>query len=133
MTWYYSLIMRKSPMRCVCRITVGLALFAGIHSATAQDNKRHLPTLPHAAKDTIDFARDIKPIWQRSCVGCHGEKKQQAGLRLDQREAALIGSNSGAVIKPGDSNTSRLLHVVAGLDPEVKMPPKGKEPLTAIE
>src|SRR5262249_6538510 len=35
-------------------------------------------------------------------------------------------------IKPGDGAHSRLVHLVAGIDPDLKMPPKGP-PLTPVE
>ena len=81
----------------------------------------------------IDFRRDIKPLLARSCLACHGPEKQRGGLRLDSRAEALKGGNGGIVLKPGDAAGSRLLRVVAGLDAELKMPPKGKPSLTAAE
>ncbi len=33
----------------------------------------------------VDFARDVYPIFRRSCIECHGPEKQEAELRLDQR------------------------------------------------
>jgi len=90
--------------------------------------------LPPAASGTMDFVKDVQPILTKGCVGCHGQAKCKAGLRLDCRSDAIKGGNSGAVIKPGDSAGSRLLFVVAGLDPETKiMPPKPHTPLTPAE
>jgi len=37
------------------------------------------------------------------------------------------------VIVPGDAGKSRLLFAIAGLDPDLKMPPEGKTPLTKDE
>src|SRR5262249_34726920 len=62
-----------------------------------------------------------------------GPRKQKNGLRLDNGEEAFKGGNSGAVIKPKDAIGSRLFQVLAGTDPEVKMPPKGEPPLLAGE
>src|SRR5690242_9568650 len=87
--------------------------------------------LPAAAPGTMDFDRDVHPILARSCLSCHGPLRQKGGLRLDDRDAALKGGNSGAVLRPGDVAGSRLLRVVAGLDPDLTMPPQGKPPLTA--
>ena len=30
----------------------------------------------------IDFARDVQPVLQKTCLGCHGAKSQMAGLRI---------------------------------------------------
>jgi mono/diheme cytochrome c family protein len=81
----------------------------------------------------VDFVRDIRPILARSCLSCHDARKQRGGLRLDQRDAALRGGDSGAVLKPGDAAHSRLIAVVSGRDPEVKMPPAGKPQMTSQE
>jgi hypothetical protein len=89
--------------------------------------------LPPAASGPVDFERDVWPVLQKSCVSCHGPAKQRGGLRLDDGAEALKGGNSGAVIKPGDGPGSRLLHLAAGLDPEAKMPPEGRKPLTPAQ
>jgi hypothetical protein len=89
-------------------------------------------SLPRPAERVVDFQRDIQPIFARACLSCHGGAKQKGGLRLDDAGAALKGGNSGPVLQPGDDLHSRLLLLVGGLDPELKMPPRGK-PLTGEE
>jgi mono/diheme cytochrome c family protein len=88
--------------------------------------------LPPPAAGRIDFERDVRPIFARSCVTCHGPDKQRGGLRFDHGPAALKGGNSGPVIVKGDSAGSVLVQLVAGLDPDRPMPPKGDR-LTAAE
>jgi hypothetical protein len=80
------------------------------------------PALP-STTPRVDFARDIQPILQHSCVSCHGARKQRGGLRLDDGVLALQGGNSGVVIRPGNSRNSRLVRLVAGLEPDLRMPP----------
>jgi len=100
----------------------------------AADATPDLSKLPPAVTGTMDFVKDVQPILAKACVGCHGQAKCKAGLRLDCRSDAIKGGNSGAVIKPGDAAGSRLLFVVAGLDAEAKiMPPKPHTPLTPAE
>ena len=79
--------------------------------------------LPGAAQ--ADFARDIQPIFQQRCIVCHGPRQQMSGLRLDQKDAALKGGYSGAVIQPGNSAGSRLIRLVSGLESKIVMPPIG--------
>lgn len=57
----------------------------------------------------IQFGRDIYPVLQRSCIECHGPKRQEGELRLDERERALQGGVSGPVIVPGKPAESELL------------------------
>ena len=83
-----------------------------------------------AADPEVDFAREIQPIFQERCLACHGSQTQLHGFRLDRRSDALRGGDSGVpAIVPGNSSDSLLLRYVAGLDPEVVMPPEGP-PLT---
>jgi hypothetical protein len=102
--------------------------------STADEASKAGPAkLPPATPRTIDFHRDIQPIFVRSCRSCHGPDRQRGGLRLDDGDAAREGGDSGAVLKPGDAVHSRLFRLVAGLDPELKMPPGGRTPLSADE
>ncbi len=82
--------------------------------------------LPPAAPDKIDFARDIKPILDNSCLRCHGPEKRKSDFRLDNRAAALKGGDKGVDIISGNSAKSPLIHYVAGLVEDMEMPPLGK-------
>lgn len=93
-----------------------------------------LTQLPPAVDREVSFSADIRPILEKSCVRCHGPERPKGGLRLDSREAALKGGESGAAILPGDSAKSPLIHDVARLVPDMEMPPTGKgDPLTPAE
>ncbi|MDH3583509.1 MAG: DUF1549 domain-containing protein, partial [Phycisphaerae bacterium] len=79
------------------------------------------------ATAAIDFDRDIQPILAEHCIKCHGPEKRKGGLRLDS-PAALVGGDSGKVIRPRDSRNSLLVQMVMGTvadDPEAVMPAKG--------
>jgi len=87
-----------------------------------------LAAFAHGAKPapvgaSVDFARDIAPILAAHCVRCHGVEKQEAGLRLDRRNDALRGGDSGAVIVPAHSGESSLLHRVTSQVADERMPP----------
>ena len=72
----------------------------------------------------VEFKRDIAPILEDRCWGCHGKDEQESGLRLDKRAFMLKGGDSGlAAIVPGKPEKSYLIEVVRHLDPDVKMPP----------
>ena len=90
--------------------------------------------LPPPARMTVDFDRDIKPIFEHSCYRCHGPEKPKSRFRLDDRASALKGGENGVDIIPGQSAKSPLIHYVARLVEDLEMPPPGKgEPLTAEE
>ena len=95
-----------------------------------------LPSLRAQATDvasaSVDFPKQIQPIFESSCYGCHGPKMQMAGLRLSEKSAALAGGQSGAAIIPGKSADSPLYRRVAGLGDQPRMPMGGK-PLDAAQ
>ncbi|MDO8540629.1 MAG: PSD1 and planctomycete cytochrome C domain-containing protein [Opitutaceae bacterium] len=91
-----------------------------------------LPLLATSAFGAVDFNRDIKPILADRCYECHGPDKHKSGLRLDRKEDALAGGDSGAVIIPGQSAKSLLFTHVSGADPDLVMPPEG-DPLTPAQ
>ncbi len=90
---------------------------------------------PAATKSGVKFETDIKPIFEKSCVKCHGAEKQKGKLRLDSLEATLKGGEDAPNIVPKDSAKSTLVHSVARIGEEDDfMPPKGKgDPLTKEE
>src|SRR2546426_7600913 len=78
----------------------------------------------------VDFAADVQPSFRSSCDSCHSGDQPQAGLRLDVRSMALKGGIGGAVILPGNSKDSSLIHRVSGLGGLRPMPMTGT-PLSA--
>ena len=89
---------------------------------------RALYDVPAPAKLTVDYRQHVKPILAAKCFGCHGQKQQQSGLRLDLRQNALRGGDYGAVIVPGNSAESKLIIRLAGSDAGLQMPPTGPLP-----
>ncbi|MDG3006054.1 DUF1553 domain-containing protein [Paludisphaera mucosa] len=73
----------------------------------------------------IDFEADVRPLLTARCTACHGPETQKAGLRLDRKTSAMRGGDEGAAITPGDGPASLLVQLVAGLDEDRVMPPKG--------
>ncbi|HSU53706.1 MAG TPA: c-type cytochrome domain-containing protein [Candidatus Dormibacteraeota bacterium] len=87
--------------------------------------------LPPPAHTNIDFTRDIRPIFEQSCLRCHGPERPKSHFRLDNRESAIKGGDNGIDIIPTNSAKSPLIFYVARLVPDMEMPPDGKgEPLT---
>ncbi|MCX6609268.1 MAG: hypothetical protein NTW74_00270, partial [Acidobacteria bacterium] len=55
-----------------------------------------------AAGRAADYTQDVRPILARKCFACHGPGLQKSHLRLDRREDALRGGESGVpAIEPG--------------------------------
>ena len=75
-----------------------------------------------AATESVDYAKDIEPIFKTYCYECHGPKKARGRLRLTTPESIRRGGTSGAVITPGKSADSLMIHRVLGLDGDDRMP-----------
>ena len=115
------------------RITLGLLLLAGgCGSGLAAMTPEQVKSLPPPAPRKVNFAQDIKPIFETSCVHCHGHGRDKGEFRLDTRETFLKGGDNGPALVPGRSAESRVIGLVAGVDPENIMPQKGK-PLTPAQ
>ncbi|HXJ41499.1 MAG TPA: DUF1549 domain-containing protein [Bryobacteraceae bacterium] len=85
-----------------------------------------------AAEREISFSKDVQPIFQKSCWGCHSASMQLSGLSLASRELALKGGAHGAALVPGSAEKSRLYRLVAGLE-KPGMPMGGKLRAEEIE
>src|SRR5215831_7943487 len=112
---------------------VGLVLSAASGLAAGTNtNAVATPALPPPAQGTMNFDKDIRPIFEQSCFRCHGQEKPKSHFRLLTRDSALKGGDDNTDdIIPGDSLHSKLIRYVARVDPDIAMPPEGKgEPLT---
>jgi hypothetical protein len=72
------------------------------------------------------FESKVRPLLVEKCLKCHGEKKQSGGLRLDSREWALKGGDTGPAVLVARPDESLLVQAVAHTHAELKMPPSGK-------
>ena len=77
------------------------------------------------------FERHVRPLLAENCFGCHAEKKQEGGLRLDSRAAILAGGDSGPAAEPGaDTKSADSLIMQAVEYRGLEMPPPPKRKLT---
>jgi hypothetical protein len=111
-------------MNNACVISVISSALLSLSAAAATVDISKLP--PPAAKTGVTYAKEIRPILQASCFGCHGEERQKGELRLDSLESALQGGKH-KVIVPGKSAESPLVIAVSRLDEKHAMPPKPRE------
>ena len=83
-----------------------------------------MPVTQIVAEETR-YNRDVRPILADNCFRCHGpdEAARQAGLRLDQREAATADRNGLRVIAPGRTAESELIRRITSGDRAERMPP----------
>ncbi|MCH8219410.1 MAG: DUF1549 domain-containing protein, partial [Planctomycetes bacterium] len=82
--------------------------------------------LPMADAAPVDFAREVRPIFQQHCYTCHSATEKKSGLRLDVKASALKGGrHHGPDIIPGDAKQSPLFHFITENNPKERMPREG--------
>jgi hypothetical protein len=124
------------PRRAFQRVATGCfaVMVLASNGRAAEVAPEVLARLPPPATVSVEFDRDVRPIFESACLRCHGPEKPKSGYRLDRREDAIKGGELGVAILPGDSAKSPLIHYVARLIEDLEMPPVGKgEPLTPAQ
>ncbi len=88
------------------------------------------------SQDTVDFGKQIFPLFQQNCLACHHLKEPEGGLNLESFEAMMKGGSSGNTVVAGKSAESELLKRVLATD-DSAMPPAdnsvGAKKLTEAE
>jgi hypothetical protein len=83
------------------------------------------------------FEKQVRPILVSRCFDCHsgkladGAKEPKGNLRLDSREAALKGGDTGPAVVPGKLKESLLVDAI-NYGELYQMPPKTKLPAAEI-
>jgi len=113
------------------RLTTLTLLFASALTFAADD--------PKVAARLATYNKDIKPIMEKSCIGCHGKdgKKPKGGFNATTLEGLEKGGKEeGKGITWGDVEKSSLYQLSllgsTARDKDMAMPPKKSksEPLT---
>lgn len=101
-------------------IVAALGLFVA-DSAQAEDAEK------------ISFHKQIRPIFQAHCQGCHQPAKQGGDYEMTSFARLVKGGESGsAAVVPGKPEASYLLEQITPTDGKAEMP-RGKEPLSATD
>ena len=105
------------------RWSLVIALLVAARPAAAGD--------PPTPEQIEFFEKKVRPVLVEHCHSCHGEKKQNAGLRLDTAAGLKQGADNGAVVVAGDPGKSRLIRAI-NRDGDFPMPPKAALPPEAV-
>ena len=103
------------------------AIAMGVAATTCLADLGDASKLPPASKNKVDFNKDIKPLFEKSCVKCHSGEKPKGKYKMDSVAAIIKGGSSGdASVIPGNSAKSPLAHYLADLVTDMEMPPTDK-------
>ncbi|MEM7602100.1 MAG: DUF1549 domain-containing protein, partial [Verrucomicrobiota bacterium] len=84
-----------------------------------------------SAADRVDFARDIRPILNAKCTGCHGGVKQAGGVSFvyENQVINFEGDTGNPVVVPNDVDASELFFRITLPASDVdRMPPADEHP-----
>ena len=85
------------------------------------------PAITQAAPaDEPSYNRDVAPVLEKYCLGCHTADDPEGGLVLESFDQLMHGGETGLAITPGVPASSRLMMMVSGKI-EPTMPPDGEE------
>src|SRR6266550_3525190 len=106
------------------KLITGLLCMSSV-LAQAAITPEQAKTLPPPADHPINFSKEIKPVFEASCIKCHGRGRDKGDFQIDSRATLLKGGGSGPAIVVGKSGESYLIELVMGFDPDNVMPKKG--------
>src|SRR5579872_3820213 len=114
------------------RVLIGVWIAGALYSVSFHAFRQLAQTqvtteATHNLSERVDFQRDIQPIFEANCYGCHGPNTQLSGFRLDVKQAAMVGGTVGKNrdVVPGKAAESALYARVAGLGGVERMPMGG--------
>jgi len=75
------------------------------------------------SSNQVEFSTQVKPLFNKKCISCHGGVKKQGGFSVLFRDEALAKTKSGKyAIVPGDADNSEMIRRLTLDDPEERMP-----------
>ncbi|MDA1272970.1 MAG: c-type cytochrome [Verrucomicrobia bacterium] len=99
--------------------------FSALTCLAADPDISKLP--PAATKQGVTYEKDIKPLFENSCLKCHGAERPKSKYRVDSREATIKGGSSDDLaVVVGKSEKSPIVLFSADLVEEMEMPPIDK-------
>jgi mono/diheme cytochrome c family protein len=85
-----------------------------------------------AAEPPASFQEDVLPVFLGRCVSCHsapnGEGYKASGLNLTTYKGVMAGTKFGAMVIPGDPDSSNLMRLLDWrVSPQLRMPHNKKQ------
>lgn len=124
----------KMRNRLICSSIV-CVLFWSIASQTSRcDDTTPIPIAELNRTESIDFEKEILPIFRKNCLACHNATDAQGELVLETPQTILKGGSQGPAVVASKSAESLLLQLASHQEEPV-MPPAdndlGASPLTS--
>src|SRR5262245_31568349 len=102
-----------AALRTLTRVSIGLLVATLFPNSEAAEQNQAA-----SGKDKpVSYYRDIRPILQANCQGCHQPAKSKGGYVMTDFKKLLAGGDSeGAAIVPGQPDKSAILKMITPQD-----------------
>ena len=131
--------MKRKPLLLAAGAALALAAVAGMEITTStpafcapQDSAKKTA----ASQSKMSFREDVVPIFKGRCESCHqsgGEGAEKSGLDLTTYAGLMKGTKFGAMVVPGDPDSSNLMLLLDWrASPDLRMP-HGKKQLSTCD
>ncbi len=120
------LIRARCAHRTARGLYVALALACAMLLPAAAFAQEEKPA-DGAAEKPVSFYRQIRPVLQRNCAGCHQPSKLGGQLLLTTHAGLLKGGENGPAVVTGKPDESLMIDFISGEKPEM---PRNADPLS---
>jgi len=89
---------------------------------------------PAPVPDKVSYARDVLPLFQQHCMGCHQPAKSGGSYVMTSRDELLkLGDSGEPGVVPGKPDASHIVAQISASDGKPPAMPKNKPPLSPQE
>lgn len=119
----------RTPVQCLAWLAAGLVLWS------CETTPKPIPDVIVVAPDSdvgaVDFRKDIAPLLERNCLGCHYDHAPLTALSFQRRKNMLESETAGRpILVPGDPKHSTLFLVTVVPDYFIEAMPAGGHQLS---
>jgi WD40 repeat protein len=118
--------MRSRLFLCFAALLLPSAAFA------ADEEPKPIAVIELKHPDPVSYGKDVEPILNAKCSGCHNPIKTEGKLDMSSYETLMKGGGRGSPVKPGASAGSLIIQL-CGRTAKPTMPPKRETPLSPEE
>src|SRR5438132_10717059 len=106
---------------CVlCVFVVSLVLCVTLQAQNTTEATKNYHTLNQGMQ--VSFSKQVAPIFQTKCAGCHSKTANMGGFILTDFESLLKGGSHGKALIPGNADESRMVKMLEdSLQPRMPM------------
>jgi hypothetical protein len=124
----------REPFMLAIRRFILVALCVALAPSLALAGQPKKDKKEPAEPDKVSFYRNVRPIIQQHCQGCHQPAKAQGGFVMTTYgELLKKGNHEEPGVVPGQPDKSYIIAQITSQEGKPPAMPKGKEPLTAQE